>query len=103
MDGLTITGNHVHFGAATGDNGNADGLGGLGIRADKSNLKRNVVITNNTTDDNDTQSKNGSVINLANVRNLTITGNHQPIKNGAAFVRDSGTTGKRVVRNNDTS
>ena len=56
MDNLTITGNRVHAGAATANNGNADGLGGLGIRADKANLKRNLVITNNWTIDNDTQS-----------------------------------------------
>ncbi len=47
MDGLTVTGNRVHVGAATANNGNADGLGGLGIRADKANLKRDFVITNN--------------------------------------------------------
>ena len=103
MDGLTITGNQVHFGAATADNGNADGIGGLGIRADKSNLKRDVVITNNTTTDNDTQSSSRGVIYLANVRNLTVTGNRQPIANGAAFVRDSGTTGTRVVSGNNTN
>jgi hypothetical protein len=103
MDGLTITGNTVNIGAATANNGNADGIGGLGIRADKSNLKRNVVITNNTTTDNDTQSSSHGVIYLANVQNLTITGNRQPISNGAAFVRDSGTTGTRVVRGNDIS
>ena len=56
MDRLTVTGNRVHLGAATADNGNADGLGGLGIRSDKANLKRDFVITNNTTIDNDTRS-----------------------------------------------
>jgi hypothetical protein len=101
MDGLTITGNRVHVGAATANNGNYDGLGGLGIRSDKSNLKRNVVITNNTTTDTDTQSASRGVIYLANVANLTITGNRQPIINGAALVRDSGTTGTRVVSGND--
>jgi cold shock CspA family protein len=101
MDGLTITGNHVNIGAATADNGNADGLGGLGIRADKANLKRNVVITNNTTGDNDTQSASRGVIYLANVQNLTVTGNRQPIANGAGFVRDSGTSGTRTVSGND--
>ena len=101
IDGLTITGNRVHVGAATADNGNYDGLGGLGIRADKANLKRNVVITNNTTTDTDTQSASRGVMYLANVANLTITGNRQPIINGAALVRDSGTTGTRVVSGND--
>jgi hypothetical protein len=100
MDGLTITGNRVHVGAATADNGNADGLGGLGIRADKSNLKTNFVITNNWTLDTDTRAS-GAVINLANVQNLTVTGNRQPIANGVAFVRDTGTTGTRVVSAND--
>ena len=103
MDGLTITGNRVHTGAATANNGNYDGLGGLGIRADKSNLKRNVVITNNTTTDNDTQSASRGVIYLANVANLTVTGNRQPIANGAALVRDSGTSGTRVVSGNDVT
>ncbi len=103
MDGLTITGNRVHVGAATTNNGNADGLGGLGIRADKTNLKRNLVITNNTTSDDDTQSSSRGVINLANVQNLTVTGNRQPISNGAALVRDSGTTGTRTVSGNDVS
>jgi len=103
MDGLTITGNRVHVGAATADNGNADGLGGLGIRADKSNLKRNFVITNNWTLDDDTRSSSASVINLANVENLTVTGNRQPIANGAQFVGDSGTTGTRLISGNDIS
>ena len=103
MDGLTITGNRVHTGAATANNGNYDGLGGLGIRADKSNLKRNVVITNNTTTDNDTQSASRGVIYLAHVANLTVTGNRQPIAHGAALVRDSGTTGTRVVSGNNVA
>jgi hypothetical protein len=103
MDGLTITGNRVNVGAATADNGSADGLGGLGIRADKANLKRNVTITNNTTSDNDTRSATRAVINLANVQNLTITGNRQPIANGAALVSDTGTTGTRVVSDNDVA
>lgn len=101
MDGLTITGNRVHVGAATADNGNADGLGGLGIRADKSNLKRNVTITNNSTPDDDTRASSAAVISLANVENLIVTGNHQPIANGSAFVRDTGTTGTRAVSGND--
>jgi hypothetical protein len=103
MDGLTITGNRVHVGAATADNGNADGSGGLGIRADKANLKTNFVISNNTTTDNDTQSASRAVINLANVENLTITGNRQPIANGSSFVSDTGTTGTRVVSGNDVT
>ena len=103
MDGLTITGNRVHVGAATTNNGNADGLGGLGIRADKANRKYDVVITNNTTSDDDTQSSGRGVIYLANVQNLTVTGNRQPISGGATFVRDSGTTGTRTVSGNNTS
>ena len=103
MDRLTISGNRVHVGAATANNGNADGLGGLGIRSDKSNLKRDVVITNNWTSDTDTQSASRGVVYLANVYNLTISGNRQPIANGAAFVRDSGTTGTRVVSGNSVS
>jgi hypothetical protein len=100
---LTITGNRVHVGAATANNGNADGLGGLGIRADKSNLKTNFAITNNTTADNDTQSSSRAVIYLANVQNLTVTGNRQPIANGASFASDAGTTGTRAVSGNDVS
>ena len=103
MDGLTITGNRVHVGAATADNGNADGLGGLAIRADKSNPKTNFVITDNTTTDNDTQSTTRGVIYLANVDNLTVTGNRQPIANGAALLRDTGTTGTRLVSGNDVT
>jgi hypothetical protein len=43
------------------------------------------------------------VINLANVQNLTVTGNRQPIDNGATFVGDQNTTGTRTVANNDTA
>ncbi len=103
MDRLTITGNRVHQGAATANNGNADGLGGLGIRADKTNVKTNVVISDNTTTDNDTQASSRGVMYLANVQNLTVTGNRQPIANGAALVRDTGTTGTRNVSGNDVS
>ncbi len=101
MDGLTIDGNRVHIGAATANNGNADGLGGLGIRADKSNRKTNVVITNNTTTDDDTRPSSTAVINLANVENLTVTGNRQPTASGAALLRDTGTTGTRTVSGNN--
>ena len=64
MDGLTITGNRIHVGAATADNGNADGLGGPGIRADTPIVKRNVTITNNWTVDNDTRTATRAVVNL---------------------------------------
>ncbi len=103
MDGLT---DHRQPGPRRGrhaDNGNGDGVGGLGIRGDKTNLKRNIMITDNWTVDDDTQAATRFVINLTNVQNLTVTGNRQPIANGAAFVRDSGTSGTRVVRNNDTN
>jgi hypothetical protein len=40
---------------------------------------------------------------LANVQNLTVTGNRQPIANGAALVRDTGTTGTRTVSGNSVS
>ena len=103
MDGLTITGNRIHVGAATADNGNADGVGGLGIRADTPIVKRNVTITNNWTVDNDTRSATRAVVNLLNVVNLTITGNRQPIANGSAYVHDSGTTGTRVISANDVT
>ncbi len=103
MDGLTVTGNRIHVGAATGDNGNYDGLGGLGIRADKANSKSNFVVTNNTTGDNDTQSSSRAVLYLANVHNLTVTGNRQPIANGASLVHDNGTSGTRAVSGNDVS
>jgi hypothetical protein len=102
-DGLVITGNRIHKGPATGDNGNYDGLGGLGIRIDKANLKRGLTITDNWTSDNDTQSSSRGVIYLANVRDLVVTGNTQPISNGAALVRDSGTSGTRTVSGNDTT
>jgi hypothetical protein len=103
MDGLTITGNRVHTGAAMPENGNFPGLGGLGIRADKANLKNDVVITDNTTDDADTQPPGKFVMYLANVRNLTITGNRQPITGGAGLVSDSGTTGSRDISGNNTT
>ena len=103
MDRLTVTGNRVHVGAATADNGNADGLGGLGIRSDKANLKRDFVVTNNWTVDNDTRSSTRFVLNLANVQNLTVTGNRQPISNGSGFLIDANTTGTRVVGGNDTT
>jgi hypothetical protein len=102
-DGLVITGNRIHKGPATANNGNYDGLGGLGIRIDKANLKRGVTITNNWTSDNDTQSSSRGVMYLANVNGLVVTGNTQPIQNGAALVRDSGTTGTRTIANNDTT
>jgi hypothetical protein len=100
MDGLTVTGNRVWVGPATADNGNADGLGGLGVRSDKANLKNDFVFTNNWTADNDTRSSSRSVMSLANVHNLTVTGNTQPISNGSAFVSDSGTSGARNVSGN---
>ena len=79
-------------------NSNA-GIGGLSVRADKANIKRNFVITNNWTVDNHSRSSSRSVINLANVHNLTITGNRQPVQAGS-FLDDENTTGRRVVRNN---
>jgi hypothetical protein len=103
MDGLTITGNRVHAGAATSNNGNFDGIGGLAIRGDKANKKHDIVITNNTTTDNDTQSSSRAVVYLAGVQNLTVTGNRQPIANGAPFLHDSGTTGTRTVSGNNVA
>jgi hypothetical protein len=102
MDGLTITGNRIHVGAATSNNGNFDGIGGLAIRGDKANPKRNIVITNNWTADNDTQSSSRAVIHVAGVQNLTVTGNRQPITS-AKLLSDSGTTGTRVVSNNNVA
>jgi hypothetical protein len=101
MDGLTITRNKVYKGAATRNNGNFDGLGGLGIRIDKANLKRNVTITDNWTADNDTQSRR-AVMYLANVRGLRVTGNTQRISGSSRFVSDRGTTGTRRVTGNRT-
>jgi hypothetical protein len=98
MNGLVVTGNRVHAGIANDDNSNA-GIGGLSVRADKANIKRNFVITNNWTVDNHSRSSSRSVINLANVHNLTITGNRQPVQAGS-FLDDENTTGRRVVRNN---
>ena len=103
MDGLTVTGNRVHAGAATADNGNADGLGGLGIRSDKANLKRNFVHHQQLDGRQRHPLLDPLVINLANVQNLTVTGNRQPITNGSGFLVDTNTTGTRVVSGNDTS
>lgn len=100
MRGLTIVGNRIHFGPATADNGNADGLGGMGIRMDGSNRKTDLVIKDNVSDDDDTRSSSRSVMQLANVMNLTVTGNRQPIVNGSKFVGDTGTTGIRIVSGN---
>ncbi len=100
--GLTITGNNVHIGPATSNNGNFDGLGGLGIRADKANQKYNFVITNNTTADNDTQSKR-DVMYLDHVSNLRITGNRQPIAGTSALVSALHTAGTVVISGNNTA
>jgi hypothetical protein len=102
MDRLTITGNRVHVGAAMPENGNFPGLGGLGIRADKANTKNDVVITGNTTDDDDTQGPGRFVMYLANVHNLTVTGNSQGLTGGAGLVSDAGTTGSRDISDNHT-
>jgi hypothetical protein len=100
--GLTITGNNVHIGAATSNNGNFDGLGGLGIRADKANQKYNFVITDNTTADNDTQSKR-DVMYFDHVSNLRITGNRQPIAGTSALVSALHTAGTVVISGNNTA
>lgn len=94
MDDLTVTGNNVIRGAWTADNGNADGLGGLGIRADKANLKRRYVIEGNTTATPDTRPSTRYVMSFANVQGLTVRDNVQPITNGSALVNaGSGSTG----------
>ena len=103
MDGLTITGNRVHVGPARATGRGDDGAGGLAIRGDKANLKRNVRITDNWTPDEDVRSGVYAVISLANVQDLAVTGNRQPIANGSAFVRDVGTTGSRLIDANDVS
>lgn len=92
MEDLTFTDNHVLRGAVTADNGNADGVGGLGIRADKANRKVRYVITGNTTTDDDTRQASRTVMSFANVDGLTVTGNVQPIANGSAFVTCDGCT-----------
>jgi hypothetical protein len=101
MDRLTVTGNRIHLGAVGPKNGNYTGLGGLGIRADKANVKNDYVITNNWTAT--PNSGPGAVMFFTNVHNLTVTGNRQPIVNGAVLVSDTGTTGTRTVSANDVS
>lgn len=86
MDDLTVERNNVVRGAWTATNGNASGLGGLGIRADKSNLKRRYVIRDNRTVTADTRSASRFVMSFANVQSLTVTGNTQPIVNGSGLV-----------------
>lgn len=94
MDGLTVTGNNVIRGAWTADNGNADGLGGLGIRADKTNPKSNYVIEDNRTSTPDTRSSTRFVMSFANVAGLTVRNNVQPITNGSGLVNPgAGSTG----------
>jgi hypothetical protein len=102
MNGLTVTKNRVHTGAVGPVNGSQTGLGGLGIRADKTNAKKNFVITDNVTTHTDTRSSSRSTMNLANVENLTVTGNKQP-STGAQLLSDTGTTGTRVVSGNTTT
>ena len=100
MDGLTITGNTVVRGAVGPANGSATGLGGLGIRADKANVKRDLVISNNTTAVPDTRASTRATMNLAAVEDLTVTGNRQPAPSGAKLLTDTGTTGTRIVSGN---
>jgi hypothetical protein len=103
MDGLIIRDNCVVYGPATPNNGGFDGLGGLGIRADKANLKRGITITGNWTPDDDTQGDDRSVMHFAHVEDLVITDNHQPITGGARLVRDDDGSGARDIRDNDLS
>jgi len=103
MNGLTVTKNRVHAGAAGPANGSQTGLGGLGVRADKTNAKHNFVITDNVTTHPDTRSMSRATMNFANVENLTVTGNKQPVTNGALLLSDTGTTGTRVVSGNTTT
>lgn len=103
MVGLLVRSNCIEVGPATGDNGNVDGLGGLGIRADKSNEKQHFTITGNRTADDDTQGGDGAVMRFAHVDGLVITDNRQPISNGAPLVRDADGSGARDIRDNDTS
>jgi hypothetical protein len=100
--GLKITGNTIHTGAATSNNGSFDGLGGLGIRADKSNQKYDFVITDNTTSDDDTQARR-YVMYLAHVSNLTVTGNRQPIAGSSGLVSAVDITGTKTISGNDTT
>lgn len=96
MDTLVVTGNNVIRGAWTADNGNADGLGGLGIRADKSNPKTGYRIEGNTTATPDTRPSTRYVMSFANVNGLTVRGNTQPIVNGSALV-NAGTGSTNVT------
>ena len=64
--------------------------------------KKNFVITDNVTTHTDTRSSSRSTMNLANVENLTVTGNKQP-STGAQLLSDTGTTGTRVVSGNTTT
>ena len=94
MEDLVVTGNDVVRGAWTADNGNADGLGGLGIRADKANLKRRYTIEGNRTSTPDTRPSTRYVMNLANVQGLIVRNNVQPISNGSGLVNaGAGSTG----------
>jgi hypothetical protein len=102
MNGLTVRDNRIHVGAATADNGNFDGIGGLAIRGDATNLKRNITITNNWTMDDDTRPATRFVMYLHNVENLTVTNNRQPIDYGK-LLSDVGTSGTRIVSGNDVS
>ena len=93
MDRLTVEGNEVIRGAALPNNGNFDGLGGLGVRADKTNVKRGYIIRDNRTTHPDTRQNSTprAVMNLTAVDGLTISGNVQPITGNARLV-DAGTS-----------
>jgi hypothetical protein len=97
MNRLTVADNHVIRGSSASDGG----IGGLDIRANRSNSKTDFVIRNNRSDV--ATRRTGTVIDLVNVRNLTVVDNTQPIANGATFLRDSGTSGTRTVSGNDTT
>jgi hypothetical protein len=103
MDDLVVRDNCVVQGAATMNNGGFPGLGGLGIRADKDNIKRGITITGNRTADDDTQGDERSVMHFAHVEDLVITDNHQPIGGGAKLVRDVDGGGARDIRDNDVT
>lgn len=99
---IVVESNVVTVGPATGDNGNQDGVGGLAIRADKSNPKSGIVIRSNRSLDDDTRDVDRAVMNFSDVDGLTVEFNRQAISGASDLVRCDRCSGV-TIRANDTS
>lgn len=70
-------------------NGSYPGQGGLGIRANATNIKNDYVITDNQTTHASTLVAGGgrAVMKLDNIHGLTVTGNRQPLSTAAPLLQ----------------